>query len=198
LLKAIDVFDYKRGTAFSTVACLWIGQTVSRAYYERKHTYLKIPDALGQGMQHYLSLEKNLGGNLTYDELAQIAKIEGISIPSQEEIEMIHHPLRLDKPAKPDEKDSSTEGELFVTKTASPEDEVINKLLAEEIMALLSPLYQEILRLSAEGYTDGEIAEKFGWTPQNIQEKRARAKRLAKDLVNKHAAQEEIDLYLDI
>ena len=35
LMKAIDKFDYKRGTSFSTYAVFWIKQKISRAVYEK-------------------------------------------------------------------------------------------------------------------------------------------------------------------
>jgi RNA polymerase sigma factor (sigma-70 family) len=200
LLHAIGVFDYERGTAFSTVAYIWIEQAVSRAFYENQHDGVtKIPDTLGMSILRFKRLQKDYGANLTYQELSALAQEKGYEIPTQEEFETFGSALRLDSPLKSESDTYTTLGEILnIHNGNSPESTATDRIFVEELMSIFSPLYQQIIYLSALGYNNKEIADLYKCSTENIRQKLAAAVKMAREFVKKHSTQESFDLPVDI
>lgn len=184
LLLAIDRFDHKRGTRFSTFATWWIRQRISRALADQART-IRIPvhihERIRQVRRATLELEQRLGRSPTPEEIAA---------PLHKTPAWVHWAIRssaetvsLEQPACAEE-DASELGDLIGNKgTPDPIEKAERHLLVEMIEGMLvelTPREARILRLryglnGDRAYNLREIGEKFGLSRERIRQIEAEA-----------------------
>jgi len=183
LIKAVDKFDHKRGTRFSTYASWWIRQAITRAIADQGRTIrlpVHITDLISKWLRASRQLAQELGRRPTVSEIAA-----SMGIP-EEKVKRIaklaQQPASLETPVcEPDQGQLSDL--LADINVVSPIDKLDEDLQREEIIRLLDHLREKeretiILRF---GLRDGvpqtleEIGTAFGLTRERVRQIEAEA-----------------------
>lgn len=183
LTRAVDKFDYQRGTKFSTYAVWWIRQSISRAVKQQRRT-IRLPtgvtDEIALVDRANTKLTQDLGREPSVNELANHLGMEVDRITDL--MGWQQDPLSLETPIRDDRE--TTIGELIKdAQSVSPESKLSNRVLRqriEEILGQLSEREETILRLRY-GLTDGkvwklgDIGKRFGITRERVRQIEQRA-----------------------
>ncbi len=176
LIQAVDHFDWRKGTRFSTCATLWIRQSICRALPTLRHG-MKIPttvlrdagrlekiiDDLAQQLQHRPTahdLEAQLADDLETVEVARKLPFE---------------PLSLD--AGDDERRSLLDG-LTDDADDTPEESALNQVSEAALQAAMATLSERERRVLAlrfglghsREHTLGEIGDALGLSRQRVKQ----------------------------
>jgi RNA polymerase primary sigma factor len=191
LMRAVDKFEYERGFKFSTYATWWIRQAIQRGLADQSRT-IRIPvhmvETMGRVARATRELTAKLGRPPTSEEIAALLSEDPRTAMTAERVEEIQRfgrdPVSLDMPIG-EEQDTSL-GELIEDPNAvAPLDAVSDKLLKEQLAAVLASLdgrEQRVIRLRF-GLDDGhprtleEVGRAFGLTRERIRQIEARALR---------------------
>ncbi len=191
LMRAVDKFEYERGFKFSTYATWWIRQAIQRGLADQSRT-IRIPvhmvETMGRVARATRELTARLGRPPTSEEIAALLSEDPRTAMTAERVEEIQRfgrdPVSLDMPIG-EEQDTSL-GELIEDPNAvAPLDAVSDKLLKEQLAAVLASLdgrEQRVIRLRF-GLDDGhprtleEVGRAFGLTRERIRQIEARALR---------------------
>jgi len=178
LIRAIDKFDYRRGTRLSTYATWWIRQSISRALSEQGRI-IRIPihmsDRIRKLHKTAQRLEQAHGRKPTPEEIAEEMYIEPRKV--QWIMRAARQPLSLEAPVGEDE-ESELEQFIENTESPTPSDVASQHLLAEdveEVLSTLTPREARIIRLrfglqDGYSYTLKEVGEKLGLTRERIRQ----------------------------
>jgi len=178
LIKAVDKFDYRRGTRLSTYATWWIRQSISRALSEQGRT-IRIPihmsDRIRKLYQTAQRLEQERGRKPTPEEIAEEMNIESSKV--QWMMRASRRALSLERPVGEEEEN---ELEYFIEdeEAPAPSEVASQHLLAEameDVLSTLTPREARVLRLrfglqDGHCYTLQEVAERFGLTRERIRQ----------------------------
>jgi RNA polymerase primary sigma factor len=192
LMLAAVKFDYKLGFRFSTYACWWIRQAVSRAVVNGGRTIRLPAHILSQAsrlrnMQQ--SLRQQLKRNPSWDELAEEASMPVKKVRYL--MRLYQHAISLDRPMRG--VDGGTLGDLIEDEnTFDPEVVANESLLREAVSNLLARIPQReanILRWrygidSERPLTLVEIGNKIGVTRERIRQIEVRALRRLRRMVS--------------
>jgi RNA polymerase primary sigma factor len=182
-MKAVDRFQYRRGFKFSTYATWWVRQGITRAIADYGRT-IRLPvhviESLNRLTRERRALAAELGREPRPEELAArmqvpVGKIELL-------LDAAKQPASLETPVG--ESEETPLGHLVAdTATRSPEQNLIEGRLAEEVeqaMAPLSDREREVLRLHYglgldRELTLGEIGRRMSLSRERVRQIEANA-----------------------
>lgn len=153
LMKAVEKFDWRRGFKFSTYACWWIKQSVTR-HLTANNTILKIPShtiangrKISQVRHEY---EEEFGVEPTIDELATIIGISENHVKQALNALRAKNVASIDRPASSAD-DNRTLGDLIPDKSASSIESILDnqtlKNVVVEALKTLNVREEMVLRL---------------------------------------------------
>ncbi len=183
LTRAVDKFDYHRGTKFSTYAVWWIRQSISRAVKQQRRT-VRLPtgvtDQIAMVERGNYELTQKLGRKPSVEELSDHIELEEKRI-----VDLMgwhQDPLSLETPIREDRE--TTIGELIKDPDIEDPDKTISlDVLTErldEILTQLTEREETILRLryglkDGKVWKLGDIGKRFGITRERVRQIEQRA-----------------------
>ncbi len=164
LIRAVDKFDYRRGTRFSTYATYWIRQNISRYIGTQRHA-VRLPSHQAEAQTSH-----------------QPPALETVAAAMEVPIANISHLLEITQPSlsleTPRDNDDRPLGDTLEENQQSTEEIVAANLLREavgEALATLTSRESRVIELRF-GLRDGEprtleaIAQRFGLTKERIRQ----------------------------
>ena len=185
LMKAVDKFEYRRGSNFSTYATWWIRQAITRAIADQART-IRIPvhmiETINKLIRTSRQLVQELGREPTSEEIAKrmdipVAKVRKVLKIAQE-------PISLETPIG-EEEDSHLGDFIEDRAVVSPAEAVINVNLKDQtgqVLRTLTPREEKVIKMRF-GLEDGsehtleEVGQSFAVTRERIRQIEAKALR---------------------
>jgi RNA polymerase primary sigma factor len=177
LMRAVDKFDYRRNTKFSTYATWWIRQSIMRAIFTQGKT-VRVPEHLSLTAQKLAKARKRLSETLQRDPaLEEMAEEASVSLSKLVTISQLSQDcVSLDSPLGPFELQRLRT--LSDDRTLDPAEAVIRRDLQQKFRNLLQYLTErerEILRLryglnEGSEFTLDEIGRRFMLTRERIRQ----------------------------
>jgi RNA polymerase primary sigma factor len=180
LIRAAEKYDHRRNIRFSTYACWWIRQSISR-YISNKRRTIRLPhrkEVLFRKMQKaYHSLSQTL---MRQPAAAELAAAIGVSVEEVEQVlKMTNSFVSLDMAGdRWSPEDSSAVMDLQEDYTYNPEHALLRKSTHSDTIRILNRLKDRERRILTYRYQlDGcerhslkAIGEKMGISPETVRQ----------------------------
>jgi RNA polymerase primary sigma factor len=185
LMKAVDKFEYRRGSKFSTYATWWIRQAITRAIADQART-IRIPvhmiETINKLIRTSRALVQELGREPTSEEIAKRMDIPVSKV--RKVLKIAQEPISLETPIG-EEEDSHLGDFIEDRQVVSPAEAVINLNLKEQtesVLKTLTPREERVIKMRF-GVGDGsehtleEVGQNFAVTRERIRQIEAKALR---------------------
>ncbi|MDR2897351.1 MAG: RNA polymerase sigma factor RpoD/SigA [Spirochaetaceae bacterium] len=190
LLTAAGKFHYSHNTRFSTYACWWISQSITRALNNKKRL-VRIPHRKEELLKRIKQAENVLSQKLARSVTAQeLSAFTGV--PSGEIVQLLASAdsvLSMD--AQIDPAATQTLADVVPDETYSPDNTVLEDSMRQYVHSLLDHLpsaerqviwYRYNLGHEEKAYTLRQISEIMGLSAETIRQMEIRAIKRLKDL----------------
>jgi len=152
LIKAIEKFDWRRGFKFSTYACWWIKQSVTR-FLTSNNSILHIPSHIVSNSRKVWGVikefEEEFGVEPTVEDISEIMNISVDQVKQAMEASKANYTASIDKPIGKDES-GRTLAEILPDEAQSPDSILDSKIMRSVVvkaLASLSKREEMVLRL---------------------------------------------------
>ena len=182
LVRAAELFDYRRGIKFSTYATWWIRQAIARGLAEKSRA-VRLPMHVVDTLRKIAHADEILSGELgrapTVEEIAAYLGIPGGEVARIRRAATA--PLSLDQPVSDDE--STTLGEFVADRRATDADQLDAVAHAAHLLERLDHCERVVLilrfgLLGARRHTLQETADELRTTRQRVKQLELGALRL--------------------
>jgi RNA polymerase primary sigma factor len=185
LMRAVDLYDHRRGYRFSTYATWWIRQGILRAVADQSRT-IRVPVHVNDFMARLRNVSMKLAQDMGREPRAEeIAKASRTPLGDAERaLRFLRPPASLDRAVGEDE-DAGLGGLVCDDRTESPDDAASKDMLREAVagaLRTLAPREQEILRKrfgigTGRPCTLEELGRDFSITRERVRQIEVRALR---------------------
>ncbi len=197
LIRAAEKFDYRKGFRFSTYATLWIRQAIQRGLDNTART-VRLPANVAQQTRKVERVAADLAAKLERDPTAEeIAAETGFEPDEVERLRKLDtKPASLD--ARVGEDDSASLGELLDSDAPTPEEQVGEDDVSEQIDRALEELpIAERQMIELRFGRSGESPHTTAQAGRRLGVSTAEAQRLEKRALSRHATRERLNALHD-